>query len=142
MSSLLGVISCLGLLLFLSSGWLNIPDYVGPVLSLTLIIVFFLLPLPLLFHHSRWWLFKRIVSRACSQVCNVCLLLLTQGRVILAPFFKVEFADFWIADQFNSLTIFLLDVERFFCYLVYGQLQESCELHYIAHSLTLSLNYS
>ena len=42
--------------------------------------------------------------------------------MILAPFFKVEFADFWIADQFNSLTIFLLDVERFFCYLVYGQI--------------------
>ena len=35
----------------------------------------------------------------------------------------MEFADFWIADQLNSLTILLLDTERFFCYLVYGQLQ-------------------
>ena len=39
----------------------------------------------------------------------------------MAPFFPVTFADFWIADQMNSLAIILLDMEYFICYLVYGQ---------------------
>ncbi len=41
-----------------------------------------------------------------------------QGRVALAPFFFVQFADFWIADQMNSLAIILLDVEQLLCYLL------------------------
>ena len=39
----------------------------------------------------------------------------------MAPFFPVTFADFWIADQMNSLAILLLDMEYFICHLIYGQ---------------------
>lgn len=45
---------------------------------------------------------------------------LIKGRILLAPFFDVTFADFWIADQLNSLASILLDMEFFICYLVYG----------------------
>ena len=43
-----------------------------------------------------------------------------QGRIFLAPFFPVKFADFWIADQMNSLSVVLLDIEYFICFMVYG----------------------
>lgn len=39
-----------------------------------------------------------------------------QGRVTFAPFFRVTFADFWLADQLNSLVPVLLDFEYFVCY--------------------------
>ncbi len=38
----------------------------------------------------------------------------------MAPFCRVNFADFWIADQMNSLAIVFLDLEFFICYMVYG----------------------
>ena len=47
-----------------------------------------------------------------------------------APFFKVKFADFWIADQLTSLGLVLLDVEYFFCYLLYGRNLPGKLIHY------------
>ncbi|CAG2104582.1 unnamed protein product [Medioppia subpectinata] len=37
-------------------------------------------------------------------------------RVIRAPFVKVEFADFWLADQLNSIVPVLQDFEFLICY--------------------------
>ena len=39
-----------------------------------------------------------------------------QFRIVTAPFHHVGFADFWLADQLNSLTIVLLDIEFFICF--------------------------
>lgn len=39
-----------------------------------------------------------------------------QGRMIAAPFFHVGFADFWLADQLNSLVIALLDFQYLICF--------------------------
>ena len=39
-----------------------------------------------------------------------------QFRVFTAPFHKVGFADFWMADQLNSLASALPDTEYFICY--------------------------
>lgn len=36
--------------------------------------------------------------------------------MIAAPFFHVGFADFWLADQLNSLTVALLDFYYMFCF--------------------------
>ena len=44
---------------------------------------------------------------------------LPQGRICCAPFFFVNFPDFWIADQLNSLSTVFLDVEFFACYLFF-----------------------
>ena len=103
MASLAGVIWCSGLLLFIFSHWLGIPEYIGPIVGLALTLICFLLPLPVLYHSSRLWLIKEL------------------GRILLAPFCVVTFADFWIADQLNSLAVVMLDLELFLCYLVYGQ---------------------
>ncbi len=42
--------------------------------------------------------------------------LLVFVRVLMAPFPVVMFADFWFADQLNSLLAFLLDIQYLFCY--------------------------
>ena len=45
------------------------------------------------------------------------LVLRTMGRIVLSPFFKVEFADFWMADQLMSMVQMLLDLK--YCFLFY-----------------------
>lgn len=37
-------------------------------------------------------------------------------RVLMAPFPVVMFADFWFADQLNSILAFMLDIQYLFCY--------------------------
>jgi hypothetical protein len=39
-----------------------------------------------------------------------------QGRALCAPFFFVGFADFWLADQLNSLVPVLLDFQYMICF--------------------------
>jgi len=49
-------------------------------------------------------------------VVGVVYLLLFQFRIFTAPFHFVGFADFWLADQLNSLSCVLLDFEFLICY--------------------------
>lgn len=42
--------------------------------------------------------------------------LLSQFRVVTAPFHRVGFADFWLADQLNSLGVVLMDLEYMICF--------------------------
>ncbi|KAL0200257.1 hypothetical protein M9458_003444, partial [Cirrhinus mrigala] len=37
-------------------------------------------------------------------------------RVVTAPFHRVGFADFWLADQLNSLVVVLMDLEYLICF--------------------------
>lgn len=46
------------------------------------------------------------------------LFLIQQGRIIAAPFVHVGFADFWLADQLNSLVTALLDFQYLACFYV------------------------
>ena len=46
----------------------------------------------------------------------MCPLISVQGRIVCAPFYYVEFADFWLADQLNSLAIVFLDLEYTVCF--------------------------
>ncbi|KAG1675108.1 Xenotropic and polytropic retrovirus receptor 1 [Nymphon striatum] len=43
---------------------------------------------------------------------------LMEFRVVSAPFFHVGFADFWLADQLNSLVPALLDFEYLVCFYI------------------------
>jgi len=43
-------------------------------------------------------------------------MLLLQFRIFTAPFHYVGFADFWLADQLNSLATVLLDLEYLVCF--------------------------
>ena len=44
--------------------------------------------------------------------------LLVFVRVLMAPLPKVMFADFWFADQLNSILAFLLDIQYLICYFI------------------------
>lgn len=41
-----------------------------------------------------------------------------QGRIMCAPLVRVGFADFWLADQLNSLVPVLLDFQYLVCFYV------------------------
>lgn len=42
-----------------------------------------------------------------------------QFRIVTAPFHYVGFADFWLADQLNSLSTVLMDLEYMICYYAF-----------------------
>lgn len=42
-----------------------------------------------------------------------------QFKIITAPFHHVGFADFWMADQMNSLVVALLDFQYIICFYAY-----------------------
>ncbi|XP_075229143.1 solute carrier family 53 member 1 isoform X2 [Lycorma delicatula] len=98
MAAILGVIWTLSLLSFLYSASLSIPPYVNPLSLLIIMGVFTINPLKTFRHEARFWLLKII------------------GRMVGAPFFRVEFADFWLADQLNSLATVLLDLHFLGCF--------------------------
>ena len=47
---------------------------------------------------------------------NNMVSLFLQGRVVLAPLFYVNFADFWLADQLNSLVVVFIDFQYLICF--------------------------
>ncbi|XP_055586228.1 xenotropic and polytropic retrovirus receptor 1 [Uranotaenia lowii] len=100
MAAIFGVVWTLSLLSFLYSASLSIPPYVNP-LALTIVMIAFLMnPFKVFRYEARFWLLKTI------------------GRMVAAPFFHVSFADFWLADQLNSLVTALLDFQFLSCFYV------------------------
>ncbi|XP_037837878.1 xenotropic and polytropic retrovirus receptor 1 homolog isoform X2 [Kryptolebias marmoratus] len=57
---------------------------------------------------------------------------LFEFRVVTAPFHHVGFADFWLADQLNSLVVVLMDLEYMICFY-------SSELSWTEHKGLISL---
>lgn len=51
-----------------------------------------------------------------TQAGSLSFYLLFQFRVVTAPFHRVGFADFWLADQLNSLVVVLMDLEYMICF--------------------------
>ena len=47
-----------------------------------------------------------------------CVCVCVQWRLIGCGYYPVEFADFWLADQLNSLTVLLLDSEFLLCFYI------------------------
>uniref|UniRef100_A0A8W7P8C4 SPX domain-containing protein n=1 Tax=Anopheles coluzzii TaxID=1518534 RepID=A0A8W7P8C4_ANOCL len=100
MAAIFGVVWTLSLLSFLYSTSLSIPPYINPLLMTVIMIAFLINPLRVFRYEARFWLLKTI------------------GRMIAAPFFHVGFADFWLADQLNSLVTALLDFQFLTCFYV------------------------
>lgn len=70
-------------------------------LALTVVMIVFLInPFKVFRYEARFWLLKTI------------------GRMVAAPFFHVSFADFWLADQLNSLVTALMDFQFLTCFYV------------------------
>ncbi|XP_044731655.1 xenotropic and polytropic retrovirus receptor 1 isoform X2 [Chrysoperla carnea] len=100
LAAVFGVVWTLSLLSFLYSASLSIPQFVNPLALTVIMIVFVLNPFKVFRHEARFWLLR------------IC------GRMFGAPFFHVGFADFWLADQLNSLVSALLDLHFLICFYI------------------------
>uniref|UniRef100_H2YB41 SPX domain-containing protein n=1 Tax=Ciona savignyi TaxID=51511 RepID=H2YB41_CIOSA len=104
-SALFGIVWALSLISFqfghLSSVRQILPVYLNPSLVYLAYLAFLLNPLPILFHKARFWLLKRL------------------WRLFACGFYRVEFADFWLADQLNSLAVLFMDAEFLCCFYAY-----------------------
>ena len=95
---LLAVMWVVSLLLFLFADFLNFPAFYSHFILMICYLVFFLNPTKTLKYGARQWMLRVIL------------------RCILAPLPFVVFADFWVADQFNSLAPALADFEYTVCF--------------------------
>ena len=86
--------------IFLVAFYLDFYPYIHPFAFVIFLVLFVINPLPIFYHKARWWLVKRLF------------------RVFLAPFYPVEFADFWLGDQLCSLELVFFDMEFFFCFYI------------------------
>ncbi|XP_016917659.1 solute carrier family 53 member 1 isoform X2 [Apis cerana] len=100
MASVFGLVWSLSILGFLYSETLGIPPFVQPMLLYILLALFLFNPTKTLRYEARFWALRVL------------------GRIFCAPFFYVGFADFWLADQLNSLHTVFLDFQYFVCFYV------------------------
>ncbi|XP_062855548.1 xenotropic and polytropic retrovirus receptor 1a [Trichomycterus rosablanca] len=94
----LGVLWCVSILSCLYAGFTGLPMQANPLILYGLMLLFLINPFKTGYYKSRFWLLKLLF------------------RVFTAPFHRVEFADFWLADQLNSLVIVLMDLEYLVCF--------------------------
>ncbi|KAL1923529.1 uncharacterized protein VTP21DRAFT_8509 [Calcarisporiella thermophila] len=74
-----------------------IPPTVYPIIWFTIVAGILILPFPVLYHHARKWILNSF------------------GRVIASFWYRVEFRDFFIADELNSLTYSIQRLPLFLC---------------------------
>uniref|UniRef100_A0A674NRA5 Xenotropic and polytropic retrovirus receptor 1b n=1 Tax=Takifugu rubripes TaxID=31033 RepID=A0A674NRA5_TAKRU len=97
-AGLLGVLWCVSLLSCLFSDSILVPMQANPLALYGLFLLFLINPFKTCYYKSRFWLLKLLF------------------RVVTAPFHRVGFADFWLADQLNSLGVVLMDLEYMICF--------------------------
>jgi len=103
LAAIFGVIWTLSVLTFLYSAQLSIPAYANPLSLFIIMTIFMFNPTKTFKHDARFWFLK------------------VAPRIILAPFFYVGFADFWLADQLNSLGQALKDFQFLLCFYISGE---------------------
>eukprot|EP00057_Strongylocentrotus_purpuratus_P032615 XP_788229.3 PREDICTED: xenotropic and polytropic retrovirus receptor 1 homolog [Strongylocentrotus purpuratus] len=96
----------ISILAYICCGMTNIPPYINPLILAGSMLLFLINPTRTLNYRARFWLLRIL------------------GHIAIAPFHAVGFADFWLADQLNSLTCVLLDMEFLICYY-------SCEVSWV-----------
>uniref|UniRef100_A0A3Q2P2Q5 Xenotropic and polytropic retrovirus receptor 1b n=1 Tax=Fundulus heteroclitus TaxID=8078 RepID=A0A3Q2P2Q5_FUNHE len=97
-AGLLGVLWCVSLLSCLFHDSILVPMQVNPLILYGFFFLFLINPFKTCYYKSRFWLLKLLF------------------RVVTAPFHHVGFADFWLADQLNSLVVVLMDLEYMVCF--------------------------
>ncbi|XP_007552753.1 xenotropic and polytropic retrovirus receptor 1a [Poecilia formosa] len=97
----LGVLWCLSILSCLYSEYTYLPMQINPLILYGFMVLFLINPFKTCYYKSRFWLIKLLF------------------RVFTAPFHRVEFADFWLADQLNSLVVVLMDFEYLICFYIF-----------------------
>uniref|UniRef100_A0A8C6LP35 Xenotropic and polytropic retrovirus receptor 1b n=1 Tax=Nothobranchius furzeri TaxID=105023 RepID=A0A8C6LP35_NOTFU len=108
-AGLLGVLWCVSLLSCLFRDNILVPMQANPLALYGFFLLFLINPFKTCYYKSRFWLLKLLF------------------RVVTAPFHHVGFADFWLADQLNSLVVVLMDLEYMICFY-------SSELDWTEHS--------
>ncbi|KAK9880900.1 hypothetical protein WA026_013231 [Henosepilachna vigintioctopunctata] len=98
MAAIFGVIWSISVLSFLYSDELGIPPFVNPLILIALMLGFLLNPTKTMRHEARFWALRVL------------------GRIVTTPFVYVTFAEFWLADQLNSLVTVFVDIQYFFCF--------------------------
>ncbi|XP_069772266.1 xenotropic and polytropic retrovirus receptor 1 homolog [Narcine bancroftii] len=98
LAGFLGVLWCLSLLACLFSAYIHTPMPVNPLVLYGFMVLLLVNPTKTFYYKSRIWLLKVTL------------------RVLTAPFHKVGFADFWLADQLNSMGPVLLDLWSLICF--------------------------
>ncbi|CAL1539547.1 unnamed protein product [Lymnaea stagnalis] len=101
LASFLGVIWALSVLSYLYSEFFGIPPMAMPLAFTTFLIIALVNPFKFFYYRARMWLLRILF------------------RIFTAPFHHVGFADFWLADQLNSLVTVLLDLEYLICYYAF-----------------------
>uniref|UniRef100_A0A7S1PG38 SPX domain-containing protein n=1 Tax=Percolomonas cosmopolitus TaxID=63605 RepID=A0A7S1PG38_9EUKA len=71
--------------------WITVP------VLYALMLLWMLNPLPIMYRSARVWLVD------------------TVWRILLAPFYRVTFRDFWVADQLCSMSTFLFEMQFLLC---------------------------
>lgn len=97
----LGVLWCISILSCLFWEYTYIPMQINPLVLYGFMLLFLINPFKTCYYKSRFWLLKLLF------------------RVFTAPFHRVEFADFWLADQLNSLVFVLMDLEYLICFYIF-----------------------
>ncbi|XP_064420202.1 solute carrier family 53 member 1-like [Latimeria chalumnae] len=92
LAGVFGVLWCISLLICLFSVYVSVPIQVNPLAFYGFMLLLLINPVKTFYYKSRVWLLKLLY------------------RVLTAPFHKVGFADFWLADQLNSLSPVFLDL--------------------------------
>lgn len=93
-----GVIWTLCVLSFQYSDALSIPTYASPLTLYILMALFLFNPTKTFRHEARFWTIRVL------------------WRIFLAPFYYVGFADFFVADQLNSIVPAFLDLQFLVCF--------------------------
>ncbi|XP_077986071.1 xenotropic and polytropic retrovirus receptor 1 homolog [Glandiceps talaboti] len=97
-----GVLWAFSALAYIFSDKVNLPAFANPLALVGLMVLFLLNPTRTLYYRARFWLLRILC------------------RIFLAPFFPVGFADFWLADQLNSLATVLLDLQYLICFYAFS----------------------
>ncbi|CAG4993477.1 unnamed protein product [Colias eurytheme] len=102
LAAIFGVVWALSILSFIYSASLSIPPFVNPLALVLIMLAFLMNPFRVFRHEARFWFLR------------IC------GRILAAPFMPVLFADFWLADQWNSFVYAFLDFHYLVSFYVAG----------------------
>nr|KAG5685268.1 hypothetical protein BaRGS_034274 [Batillaria attramentaria] len=86
---------------YLYSEIIGLPPMAMPLAMAGLLLLLLLNPIKVFYYRARMWLLRILF------------------RIFTAPFHHVGFADFWLADQLNSLVSVMLDFEYLVCYYAF-----------------------
>ncbi|CAG5125059.1 unnamed protein product [Candidula unifasciata] len=101
LASFLAVMWALSVISYLYCEFIGIPPMAMPLSFATFLIVALINPFKFFYYRARMWLLRILF------------------RIFTAPFHHVGFADFWLADQLNSLVTVLLDLEFLICFYAF-----------------------